>query len=74
MMASHYRSIIADILQEFDNNRLLRSDYEAITWQGLGEFENNQSTIAWQNLTSSEKTQITAIINQNFYSGPSNCN
>ncbi|CAM1359855.1 hypothetical protein TPENAI_10416 [Tenacibaculum litopenaei] len=67
MMASHYRTTIADILQSFDNNRLSRSKYEAIAWAGLGEIENNQSTIAWQNLISSEQQAITNILNKHFF-------
>lgn len=32
MMASHYREIIADIIQQFDNNRLPRTTYESVAW------------------------------------------
>ncbi|AZJ35108.1 hypothetical protein [Tenacibaculum singaporense] len=74
MMATHYRTTIADIIQSFDNNRLSRSTYESIAWAGLGEIENNQSTIAWQNLTSIEQQAIIDALNQYFFNGTSNCN
>lgn len=74
MMASHYRSSIADIIEQFDNNRLSRSTYEAIAWLGLGKLERDKSTTAWDNLSAEEKTRITNLINQHFYNGPSNCN
>ncbi|WP_144439103.1 hypothetical protein [Lutibacter profundi] len=74
MMASHYRNTIADMLQEFDNNRLSRLTYENLAWVGLGKLENNQSTIAWDNLTIDEKQTIEQLINQYFFNGPSNCN
>jgi len=74
LMASHYRKTIADMLQEFDNNRLSYSIYEAIAWAGLGKLDYNQSTIAWDNLSPSEKQTITSLINQYFFNGPSNCN
>ncbi|MGG8498097.1 hypothetical protein ACQY1Q_16955 [Tenacibaculum sp. TC6] len=74
MMATHYRTTIADIIQNFDNNRLSRSTYESIAWAGLGEIENNQSTVAWQNLTSIEQQAIIDTLNQYFFNGTSNCN
>lgn len=74
MMASHYINTIADIIQDFDNNRLSRSTYESVAWAGLGEIENNQSTVAWQNLTSSEQQAIIDVLNQYFFNGTSNCN
>lgn len=74
MMAEHYRSTIADITQQFDNYRLPRSTYEAIAWVGLGTLGGNQTTTAWNNLTSDQKLAITILISQNFYNGPSNCN
>jgi len=74
MMANHYRSTIADIIQEFDNSRLPRSTYEAVAWLGLGELETNTSTIAWKNLSIEQKAIIKALINENFYNGPSTCN
>jgi hypothetical protein len=74
MMASHYRTTIADMIQNFDNNRLPRSTYEAVAWVGLGKLEDNQATVAWDNLTAIEKQAIETLINQNFFNGPSNCN
>ncbi|WP_409415475.1 hypothetical protein [Flavobacterium sp. PS2] len=74
MMASHYRSVIADIIQQFDNKRLPRSTYEAVTWVGLGKLDTNLTTIAWDNLSETEKAVINKLINDNFYNGPSNCN
>ena len=74
MMASHYRSTIADMLQQFDNFRLPRSAYENLAWAGLGKIEKNQETIAWQNLTETEKTIITNLLNQHIFSGSSSCN
>ena len=80
MMATHYRNTIADIIQDFDNNNnnnnnnLPRLTYESVAWAGLGKLENNKSTIAWQNLTSSERQTITNMLNQYFFKGTSNCN
>lgn len=74
MVSGHYRSTIADMLQQFDNFRLSRSVYENLAWTGLGKIENNQETVAWQNLTEIEKTTITNLLNQHIFSGPSNCN
>lgn len=73
-MASHYRTTIADIIQDFDGNRLPRSTYEAVAWVGLGEIEDNQTTPAWDNLNVNEKQTIETLINQHFFNGPSNCN
>ncbi|MBB4799999.1 hypothetical protein HNP37_000038 [Flavobacterium nitrogenifigens] len=74
MMANHYRNTLADIIQQFDGNRLPRSTYEAITWLGLGKLDSNNTTLAWDNLPASEKIKITNLINENFYNGPSKCN
>ena len=74
MMASHYRITIADMIEEFDNNRLPRSTYEALAWVGLGKIEGNQTTTAWDNLTTGERHAIENLIEQNFFNGPSNCN
>lgn len=75
MMANHYRTTIADIIQKFDNNRLPRSTYEAVSWVGLGVLDSDKglTTIAWDNLTPAEKTAINNLIKDNFYNGPSNC-
>ncbi|WP_157485485.1 hypothetical protein [Flavobacterium sp. ACAM 123] len=76
MMANHYRSTIADIIQKFDNNRLSRPTYEAISWVGLGVLDKDKglTTIAWDNLTLEQKTGINNLIRDNFYNGSSNCN
>ncbi len=74
MMASHYRSTIADIIQQFDNSRLSRSTYEAVAWLGLGKLDKNVTTVAWDKLSESEKKVITNLINEHFYKGPSTCN
>jgi hypothetical protein len=74
MMANHYRTTIADVIQEFDNNRLPRSTYEAVAWLGLGKLETNTSTIAWEKLSVEQKAVINALIKENFYNGPSTCN
>jgi hypothetical protein len=74
MMATHYRGIIADIIQQFDSNRLPRSTYESVTWLGLGKLGDGLTTVAWDNLSNAEKTAITNLINENLYKGPSNCN
>jgi hypothetical protein len=76
MMANHYRTTIADIIQKFDNNRLPRSTYEAVSWVGLGVLDKDKglTTIAWDNLTSEERTAINKLISENIYNGPSNCN
>jgi hypothetical protein len=76
MMANHYRTTIADIIQKFDNNRLSRSTYEAVSWVGLGVLDSDKglTTIAWDNLTPEQKIVINNLIRDNFYNGPSNCN
>jgi hypothetical protein len=74
MMVNHYRGTIADIIQKFDNNRLPRSTYEAVAWVGLGKLGKDKTTIAWDNLKPEEKKVIEALIRDDFYNGPSNCN
>jgi hypothetical protein len=74
MMATHYRTTIADVIQKFDNSELPRSTYEAVAWVGLGNLEDNQPTPAWDSLTSNEKQAIELLITQNFLNGHSNCN
>jgi hypothetical protein len=73
MMANHYRSTIADAIQEFDNNHLPRATYEAVAWVGLGKLDRNTTTIAWDNLSPEEKAKINKLISENFYNGPSTC-
>jgi len=74
MMANHYRSTIADVIQQFDNNRLPLSTYEAVAWVGLGKLDKNLTTIAWDNLPPDVKASIDILIRDNFYNGPKNCN
>ncbi|KOP36504.1 hypothetical protein DBB36_04000 [Flavobacterium sp. WLB] len=74
MMANHYRSTIASIIQQFDNSRLPRSTYESIAWLGLGRLDTNITTIAWDNQSSEQKAMTTKLINEYIYKGPSNCN
>lgn len=74
MMASHYREIIINVLQQVDNNRLDKNIYEALSWAGLGEFENGQSTVAWQKLSAAEKQRIENYISNYFFNGFSKCN
>ncbi|GAA3730879.1 hypothetical protein GCM10022422_11330 [Flavobacterium ginsengisoli] len=74
MMANHYRSTIASIIKQFDNNRLPLSTYESIAWLGLGKLDTNITTIAWDNLSSEQKAMTTKLINEYIYKGPSNCN
>ena len=73
-MASHYRKIIANILQEFDSYRLNYSIYESIAWMGLRNIENNESTKAWNDLSPSEKQNVLNQINEHIFNGPSICN
>lgn len=64
-MAMHYRSIIEQVLREYDNS-LPQSLYQALAWEGL------KNTIAWNKLSSTEKTNIDTII-ANFESSNINC-
>lgn len=73
MMASHYRGTIADVIQQFDNNRLPRSTYESVSWLGLGKLGGASTTVAWDSLSPAEQTAITNLINENLYKGPSTC-
>ena len=79
MMAQHYRNTIADIVQEFDNNSLPRSVYEDISWAGLRIIDNpnisgSESSIAWSNLDSQEKSRIISNVSKYFHNGTQNCN
>lgn len=73
MMASHYRKVIADLIQVFDNYRLSRSIYEDIAWAGLKEWDNHPPTPAWAALPQSDKNRINAAIQNHFHNGPNNC-
>ena len=64
-MAQHYRNIIKQALQEFDNAQISEV-YEALSWIGL------QNTVAWYNLSQNERDNINQIIN-NFSINNPNC-
>jgi len=67
-MALNYVSRIAEGLADFDNHILSISHYEAIAWVGLVETE------AWNNLSSTERSQLGASY-QNALDGRSlECN
>jgi len=65
-MAAHYRDVIADALEDFDNNNNSRQFYEDIAWEGL--IYRNDPT--WNSLSSDEKERIDNVIetyiNQNI--------
>jgi len=64
-MAQHYRDIIEQVLEEFDNTQT-DEVYEALAWTGL------QNTVAWNNLSQSERDNITQTVTD-FNSNNSNC-
>lgn len=66
-MAQHYRSIIEQALREYDNNSQTDEVYEALAWEGLKE------TVAWNNLSPSQKGNINQIIS-NFENNNPDCN
>lgn len=51
-MAQHYIGIIVDALKEYDNNQQTQEVYESIAWLGL------EGTIAWNNLSQTERDTI----------------
>lgn len=65
-MAQHYRGIIKNALQQFDNSSNSQETYDALSWVGLG------GTTAWNNLSSNEKMNIISLRNS-FYLNNSNC-
>ena len=65
-MAMHYRTIIEQVLKEYDNS-LPQSLYQAMAWEGL------KNTVAWNKLSTIEKTTISTTIT-NFNSSNKNCN
>jgi hypothetical protein len=73
MMATHYVGVIADLIQEFDNNSLSRQIYEDISWAGLRVLEANVNSIAWDNLSETEQSRILSNLNQFFHNGAQNC-
>lgn len=73
MMAQHYRNVIADIAQEFDDFKLPREVYEDISWVGLRVIENFENSVAWDKLSSSDKIRIQKNIDNYFRNGVSDC-
>lgn len=68
-MATHYREVIADALQEFDDFSHNRDFYMDIAWEGL----RYSNIPAWNNLSREEKDRINAVIS-NFISNNKNEN
>ncbi|EIJ38658.1 hypothetical protein JoomaDRAFT_1646 [Galbibacter orientalis DSM 19592] len=73
LMAQHYRNTIADIVQQFDNNRLSRQIYVDIAWAGLRILEDRKESDAWSNLSPSEQNRVLLNLKNNFFNGISNC-
>ena len=67
-MAAHYRETIADILKEFDGNQHSNQFYMDLAWEGL------HGTVAWNNLSNSERTRITNEVENYKSIGNKNCN
>ncbi len=61
-MAAHYRNVITDALQEFDDNNHSRQFYEDLAWEGL--IYSNDPT--WTGLNQTEKTRIENVIDTYF--------
>lgn len=79
LIAQHYTSTIADIVEEFDNNSLSRQVYEDIAWAGLRIINNpvtngTETSIAWDNLSPVEKSRVTSNLSNYFQNGTKNCN
>ncbi len=74
LMAQHYRSTIADIAQQYDNNRFPRQIYEDLAWAGLREIDKNVNSIAWNKLPTTEQERIKLNIINLFHNGTKNCN
>ncbi len=79
LMAQHYTSTIADIVEEFDNNSLSRQVYEDIAWAGLRIINNpvtngTETSIAWDNLSPQEKSRVISNLSNYFHNGTKNCN
>lgn len=79
LMAQHYREIIIQTMQQFDNTQTPEI-YNALSWTGLmGEGDLNpttglltNSTIAWQNIPQAQRLQILSISN-NFLTTEEPC-
>ena len=57
LMATHYRNIIKTGIQEFDPSQE-EAVYNALSWSGLLGTGQYDSTIAWSNLSPSERLNI----------------
>lgn len=68
-MAQHYRDIIKQALTDYDPT-LTASQKEALSWIGL----NSADVVAWQNLTSPERTAINNMQSQIKNTFPNGCN
>jgi hypothetical protein len=64
-MAQHYRGIIKQALEEFDNSQT-DEIYEALAWTGL------QNTVAWNSLSQTERDNINQNVTTFFANNP-NC-
>ncbi|MET2986449.1 hypothetical protein [Aureibaculum conchae] len=74
LMAQHYRTTIADIAQQFDDNKFSRQVYEDIAWAGLRILEDMNNSVAWDNLSTSEKQRVLDNLKNIFQNGTSDCN
>lgn len=74
LMAEHYRSTIADIIEQFDNSSKNRQIYEDIAWAGLRVLEDDMNSVAWNNLSGVEQQRIIRNLTNFFHNGTSNCN
>ena len=78
-MSTHYRDIIKQALREFDNSQT-EGVYDSLSWTGLmgsGTFNPStglfsESTVAWSNLTQTERLDIINARN-NFINSNPNC-
>lgn len=66
-MAQHYINIIKQALREYDNHAHSEETYTALAWEGL------MGTVAWNNLSPSQRASITNLI-ASFANSNSNCN
>ena len=67
-MASHFRETISSSLKDFDNNQQSQQLYDDLAWVGL------QGTVAWNNLSLSERRLITSAVINYKSSGNKTCN
>ncbi|TDQ23732.1 hypothetical protein [Tenacibaculum caenipelagi] len=67
-MAAHYVETIVDMLKEFDNSQNSNTLYIDLAWEGL------QNTVAWNNLSSSEKDRIINSVKNYKSTGTKTCN